>query len=424
MKNKHKILLLALILIIVACFAVFASGIKISYIENYGTNFRRNVKSIADRFGWELPETVDNYLSKTPEPLTTEEKLEIIRQMEEEETQPEETPNIKIEQQPLMSAKTKIIALKNAYAAKYINFKGNLVCASDASLICYGEKGDELWRADTSISEPILKTAGRYILVAEKGGTKIYMFSGEEKIWEYTLENSVISADISSNGDVVAITDKSYSKGEINVINRKGNLVYQWTSGKYEVLDADISPSSRTLAVSLLNTESGADSKILFFDLKESESYGDITLEDSIAFDIEFSSDTLFAVCDDKTVSMSTKPTIIKTNEFEEKNLTKYFVEDDGYTMLVFDNSDVSQMSVIGARGIEKASFETQAFPDCLFVYEGQLLYNNGRRLVYTTLSGKKQREYNCTRDIYNLLILDSKNLVAVYNSSIEFINL
>lgn len=422
MKNKYKILLLILTLVLVAGFTVAASGIKIPYIENYGVNFRRNVKSITDMFGWELPEKVENYLSKTPEPLTTEEKLALIEKMEQAEATP--TPDIPIKEQPLMSAKSKIIALKNAYAASYVSYKGKLVCATDTAVICYNSQGEEQWKIDTSISNPILKTGGRYILAAETGGKKVYLFSGSKTVWEYTVENPIISADISSNGDAVIITDKPHCKGEVNVINRSGNLVYQWNSGKYEVLDADISPASRKLAVSLLNTDSGADTKLMFFDLKQSESYGNVDLTDSIAVDVEFCGDTLNVVCDNKTVGVSTKPEIAWTKEFEGKNLTKYFIEDSGYKLFVFDSSNVSQMSVITSRGGEKSSFETRAFPDCVYVSDGQLLYNNGRILIYTTLSGKKQQEYNCTRDIYNLLVLDSKNILAVYNSSIEFINL
>ena len=429
MKNKHKIWLFAIILIAVACFAVAVSGIKISYIENYGVNFRRNVKAIADGFGWELPEAVENYLSKTPEPLTDEERLELLKKLEQEqsgETVSNETPapDIPVKEQPLMSAKSKIVALKNAYAAEYISYNSKLVCAADTALICYSAAGDEEWRVDLSLSNPILKTAGKYILAAENGGTRVYLFSDKKKIWEYTVENPIVSADISKNGDAVIITDKPHYKGEVNVINRSGKLVYQWNSGKYEVLDADISPSARKLAVSLLNTDSGADTKISFFDLNKSESYGDADLTDSIAFDIEFCGETLNAVCDNKVVGINTKPDIAWTNEFNEKNLTKYFVEDTGYKLLVFDNSNVSQMNVITNRGGDKSSFETQDFPDCVYLFQGRLLYNNGRRLIYTTLSGKNQQEYNCTRDVYNLVILDSKNLLVVYNSSIEFINL
>ena len=426
MKNKYKISLLAIIMIAVACFAVTASGVKIPYLQNYGTNFRRNVKNIAETIGLNLPEGVQNYLNKTPKPLTTEEKLDLIEKMEadNQNEQASPTPSIQVEEQPLMSAKSKIVALKNAYSAAYISYNSHLICAADTALICYDANGNELWSTDISLSDPILKTSGRYIIAAEKGGTKAYLFSGKKKIWEYATESPIMSADVSENGDGVIITDKPHYKGEVNVINRKGELVYQWNSGKYEVLDADISAASRKLAVSLLNTENGADTKISFFDLKQSESYASADLTDTIAFDIEFCGETLNAVCDNKTVGINTKGHISWQKDFENKNLTKYFVENSGYKLLVFDNSNVSQMSVISGRGGEKSNIETQTFPDCIYVFEGHLLYNNGRRLIYTSLSGRNQQEYNCTRDVYNLLILDSSNLLVVYNSSIEFINL
>ena len=82
MKKKYSALLLIFILLLAGCFTISASGIKIPYLENYGTNFRRNVKGITDRLGLNLPQPVNDFLSKTPEPLSTEEKLAIIEKME------------------------------------------------------------------------------------------------------------------------------------------------------------------------------------------------------------------------------------------------------------------------------------------------------------------------------------------------------
>ena len=46
MKNKRSIILLVVSLLAVGIFAVLASGVKIDFIENYGTNFRKNVKKL------------------------------------------------------------------------------------------------------------------------------------------------------------------------------------------------------------------------------------------------------------------------------------------------------------------------------------------------------------------------------------------
>lgn len=424
MKNKYSILLLVVILIAVGGFAILSSGTKIPYLENYGTNFRRNVKSIANTFNWDLPQPVDRFLSKTPEPLTTEEKLAIIEKMETEQNEVSPTAALEIENDSLLSATSKIIAVKNAHAAAYSVYKSKLLCATDTQLTCYNSDGSTAWGAEIQISNPILKTAGNYILVAEKNAAKSYLFNGEKRLWENVSENTIISADVSNNGDVVFISDKPQYKGAVTVVNRKGDTIYRWNSGKFDIIDADIAPSSRKLVVSLLDTGTGADTKLSFFDLNKSESYQTIELSDCIAFDVEFCGETLNVITDNKIMGANTAGTIIWTKDFEGKNLHRYQVEDSGYKLCVFDHNNVSQINVITNRGSDKTRFESEAFPEHLFLSGGYLLYDNGRELWFSTLSGKNPKKYNCTRDICDLFILDAHNLAVIYNSSIEFIKI
>lgn len=426
MKNKYKMLLLVLILLIAGGFAIFASGIEIAYFENYGTNFRRNIKNITEMLNLKLPEKIDEFLNKTPEPLTTEEKLKIIDEMEkkkiEESATP--TPDIGVKEEKLAKASSKIIALKNAYAYSYASYKSGLLCALDGALVFYGKNGDEQWRNEILCASSILKTSGDYILVAEKNSNKIYLFKGEKKLWEISSESSVINADVSKNGDVVIISDKQNYKGAVTVFNKKGDIVYQWNSGKYEVIDADISYSSRILAVSLLNTDSGADTKILLFDIKESESSSNLDFKDSIVFDVEFCGETLNTIADNKIIGINTKGKVLWTKEFEEKKLNRYAIENSGYKLCVFDNSNTSEIHIISSRGGEKYSFETRAFPDKTVILDGYILYNDGRQIIFSGLSGNNPKKYNCTRDIYDIYIIDSGAVAVIYNSGIEFINM
>ena len=420
MKNK-SLWLLIIILAVVGCFAVYASGVKIAYFENYSANFRRNIKGITDSIGIQLPKPVDEFLSKTPEPLSIEEKLEIIEQMEEKERE-EKAAEIKTDEELPSASSSKIIAVKNAYAAAYASYKSKLLCATDAYLVCYGKDGEEQWSADIQMAEPILKTAGNYILAAEKNSNKVYLSSDKKKLWERATEDPIVSADVSENGDVVIITDKPHYKGTVSVIDKKGDVVFRWSSGKYEVIDADISSGARKLAVSLLNSENGADSKILFFNLSESESSSSVDVADSIVFDIEFCGETLNAVADNKIMGVSAGGNISWTTDFDGRILHKYMIEDSGYKLCVFDNSNVSQINVLNGRGGVKSSFESQTFPEHVYISDGYLLFGKEHTIEFMTISEKNRKKYDCTRDIYNILILDSKNVAVVYNSSIEFL--
>lgn len=333
------------------------------------------------------------------------------------------TPEIPQETENVLSASSEIIAVTNANTCAYAAYGSKLLCASDTLLVCYNNDGSVEWQSAVQLSDPILKTAGRYILAAEKGSSKYYLFNGSKMLWENSSEDPILSADVSENGDVVIISDKANYKGTVTVVNRSGEVVFRWNSGRYDVIDADISPSARRLAVSLLNTETGADSKLSFFDISETESFATIDAADSIIFDIEFCGETLNAVADNKIIGANTDGEQTWTYDFGGQSLHRYQIEDSGYKLCVFDNSNVSEISILNARGSQRDRFESNAFPEYVNISDGYLLYNNDRKLYFSTLSGSNPRVYNCTRDIYDLMILDSDSLAVVYNSSIEFIN-
>ena len=64
--------------------------------------------------------------------------------------------------------------------------------------------------------------------------------------------DTVMSAELSSNGDVVVVTDKSSYRGGISVYNKSGEQIFSWASGSDAVICADISAASRSVAVALL----------------------------------------------------------------------------------------------------------------------------------------------------------------------------
>ncbi len=424
MKTKHKVSILILLLLLIGGFIVFASGIEIPYLENYGMNFRKNMKSLTERMGINLPQRVEEFLDKTPEPLTLEEKLEIVEEMEKEEALKNQTPTPSLPSDEVNDrANSKILAQKSAYASEYKKYNNDLLCATDTALICFDNKGDEKWRSDIQVATPIMEIAGKYIVVAEEKANKIYLFNGSKKVWDISCENSIISADVSENGDVVIIADKPNYRGSVVVYNKKGEKVYQWNSGKYEIIDADISKGSRRLAVTLLNTESGADTKISLFNIKEKDSYASVEIKDSIVFDLEFIGERLNAIADNKILGISTDGKISWTYEFDGKALHKYQIEGNGYKLCVFDNNNAAEITTISGRGSEKASITLNSFPDVVNISDGRLIYNDDRTVYFSTLKGKSEKRYECTRDIHKLIILDSDSIAAIYNTSIEFIN-
>lgn len=425
MKKKLSIIAVILVLIAACGFAYYASGNELSYFANYGTNFRRNVNAIAQRFNWSLPQPVQEFLDQTPEP-TQEPEFDWASLMTPEPTQEPIEEELLESLQPTKNPALASVplALDHASSAQYARFGKYILCATETSLTAYNTAGEEQWRMDIQISDPILSTAGNYILLAERGGTKVEVYKKQKRILSTRIDSNIAGGSISTRGDAVLVTEKNSYKGSVIVFNNNGQEVYRWNSGTYSVLSASISSFSRRLAVSLLNTEGGASSKIMFFKLKDSESYQTVDFPNAVVFDLRYDGEILNAISDNKITGLSTGGKVKWEYEYTQKTLNHYAFGDDGSKLCVFDNNNAAEITLITGGGRERSITTSEVLPDLVDIHDGYIAYNNGRDLIFSTLSGKIQSRYMCSRDIQKLYILDSSNVLVVYSSSLEFVKL
>lgn len=429
MKKKGGIIILIIALLVIA-FAFFSGDTGSEFLTNYGTNFKNNVNSIIKKMNISIPESWQEFLDDVPQkqeqPLTEYDKLkqEYDKQKQEEEE--------KIDKQTELDNSeynsTNIphtgenIALQNASSSRYARFNGGVLCASETNLSLYSENGTKKWSVPIQISSPVLKVSGNFILLFEKNGKKFSAYNGSKNIYSKTLDGTIKTASISSSGDAAIVFDRGNYKGSVCVYNKSGDEVYLWNSGKYGILDADIS-SSRRLAVSLLDSSQTLSSKIYFFDIDKSDIDASLTLEDSIAFDIAFDGDTLNAFSDNKIVGISSNAKVKWSYDAQNKNITKYSMTSGGTKAAVFDNNNASEITIISAGGAEKSLIPSKVLPDFVDISDNRLLYNDGRTLIFTDLSGNVLSKYTASRDIKKAYIINSDNIFIVYNSSIEFLN-
>lgn len=451
MKKKVISILLVLIALSAACFyAYYASGNSFSYFENYADNFKRNVNAIVQHFDISLPEKIEDFLTATPVPTEDPEIAAILGGQIPPDTgaledgasgsgneegvpsslspgtstqpPPSPVPTPKPEKSALVSSVP--VALENAGTSEYARYKGKILCATQTDLTAYDHSGNVSWRVNIHAGTPILRTAGSYILIAEKGGKRVELYNGKKRVFSLDSADEIEIASVSSRGDVVLVTKKLYYKGSVIVYNKKGEEVYRWNSGTYNILDASVSPSSRRLAVSLLNTDNGADSRLLLFKLDQADSYKSLDIEKAIAYDIEFYQETLNVYTDAKIMGITTSGNISWTYDFEGKTLNHYAAEPSGNKLCIFDNNNAAEAVALSAGGRVRSTVKSDVLPDFADAHSGCIAYNNSRNLIFSSRSGRTQATYTCPRDIQKAYIFDSSHVLLVYNSSLEFVKL
>lgn len=421
-----KIIAILFLLVAVCVFAIFASGIRIGFIENYTYNFKINILALAKNLGIELSDPVLEYLQDLPEPEYVEKKPE------EEQGTPaqseietaEDIPDIEFED--IVSeddeAKSTPLALVDAATYKYAKYRDYILCVNETSVLAFNDKGKSLWGIGIHMSEPILGVGGDYYMIAERGGRKVALFDGKKLVYETETDGDIKTASISDNGDVVIVSDKEYYKGAVTVINKRGDKVFAWNSGTDSIIDADIAAGSRRVAVSLLNTDTGAKSRIEVFNITNGKKEAETTFEGSVVFDVDFLGEVVNAFADDKVAGMSQKGKVLWEIDYSEKEFLYYSAENNGYKLLLADNNNSAELMVATSRGRQKSIILPEKKPDCIDIRSGRVAYNSGRDLIFSGLSGKRRMSHTCPREIRDIHILSDNSVMVVYSSGIDFI--
>lgn len=435
MKNFLKILGVLLCVAVIAFFALLESGVPMDFLTNYKNNFKRNISGIANFIGAEIPMEVQLYLDdmSTPAPKPTMEPSsdvfsmsDVFKLPETEEIVPEEGTSPLTTKAPVMGKQSKAsmpIALDMAANMKFSLYKNYIVCASETKYICFDTNGKTIWTENIQMEAPSLKVAGDYVLINEVGAKRISLYDDNKNIYTLQTESNIVSCDLTENGDVVAVTEKEYYKGQVVVYNKKGEKIFAWDSGTYSILDADLS-AKRRLAISLLNTESGADSFVSCMTLDGKTRYKTDLFKNSVIFDVEFVDEKLNAFTDSGAIGISERGKTSWEHQYPDKILKKKIMDKNGEKVFFFDTADSDEFVAISKRGKVYDSIKAESEPVAISIKDGRVAYNSGRDIILMTFKGKNVKRATCDSDIRQLYIIDSQKVLAVYSSSIQFMKM
>ena len=315
-----------------------------------------------------------------------------------------------------------LISLDNPDNAVFAVYKQGILCASSNHMSYTDKQGNLIWETDTAIVEPILSAEGNYILIAEKGRRKLCLYSDKNLVYDTDDPDNIVAAKVSTRGDVVAVTDKSSYRGGISVYNKDGQQVYSWASGHDTVISADISASSRRVAVALLNTDSNAKSIIQFFDLNVESSYSQAEIINTVVYGLQFTGNTLTAFGDNRLCVFSDSGDLVANNELSDVQITHSAIDDKGNTLLSIDSGNTPVLNLYSPKGALKETMGLGGVVSFIDIDGKNVLYSIGRDIYFGRINAKKIAKYTATMDIRRLLLLSDNTFVVVYSNSLEVI--
>ncbi|MDE6149777.1 MAG: hypothetical protein K2F81_06755 [Ruminococcus sp.] len=260
---------------------------------------------------------------------------------------------------------------------------GNIVTADDVHIYLYEENGAVVNSFNHGLEDPIIKVSGKRILAFDNGGNKFKVFSKKEELYSKTIDNSILFAEIGSNGYIAVITQTEKYPACMTVYDQNGSEVYRWSSGQ-RIMDISFNNSGNGCYVTTFSSEDGELCSVIHyieFDTTE-ELMTSVKLDSLVIDTCENSNNGIWAVGDSKFYKLDKDGKIIMEYEYTD-DLVSYCINKYSAAVVVNSVSRGKGTLALFDSEEEKAEVaETNGGTPKKLIVSGRKIFLLGNRLV------------------------------------------
>lgn len=118
-----------------------------------------------------------------------------------------------------------------------------------STLSIYTSNGEKSTALEINISKPIVSSRGKYLVIAEQDGKKIYLISGTSIIWQNEIDGEISRVNVNKNGYVSVIVTNTTYKSVVVCYNQLGTELFRTYLSSTYAICSDISNNNKYLAI-------------------------------------------------------------------------------------------------------------------------------------------------------------------------------
>ena len=105
----------------------------------------------------------------------------------------------------------------------YFAYDSHIGVISKNKLIIYNNKGNEENSLTINISNPIIDTNGKFVIIAESDGSKFYVVNSTSLLFQGKIDGKITKVSINKNGYVSMISSNSTYNSIVSVYDNNNN---------------------------------------------------------------------------------------------------------------------------------------------------------------------------------------------------------
>lgn len=307
---------------------------------------------------------------------------------------------------------------------------------SKNKLSAYTSKGTLASELDVNISVPLSHSDGKYMVLGEKDGDKLYLISEGRILWNTKVEGKISGVNVNENGYVSVIVKNTIYKSVIVFYDLSGNELFRrYISSNYAIC-TDISEDNKYLAIGEVDYSGTIiKSYVTIISVEKAETDPD----NSIVYTYESNNGEIITNINyqDKDNAVCMFNTYIQKVTSVDNTRLYDFTTDDLYVDIDLD----SGVAVIDKQSSGLFSYEYEVkvksinskaeslyilnsdLPKSVIVSGELMAFNLGNEVRIVSQSGWLQKKYTSSKQIKNV-VLGNSIAGIVYKNKIEIIEL
>lgn len=257
------------------------------------------------------------------------------------------------------------------------------VLLTDSHLIYLNSDGAEVNRHACSYSTALLRTAGRYVLVAEQGGRRLQLSTRSAVVTELTVDQDIITVALNERGQMAVLTHglQGYAV-QVKVYDRNGKLLYT-RSRNHAVTEVALSRDGSQMALLSVESVDGTLNTLLDVFSLETADTGALcsyTAQDTLLYRMEYmDGHWLVAFSEDSVVMLDTADGLAAVYKPQGLRVLGYAVSEETLALALraYGDTGDGEVQVVGKTGE----------PSCSVAFTGtfrHLAEENGQYILLT----------------------------------------
>ena len=307
------------------------------------------------------------------------------------------------------------------------SYKNDIIVLKNNILTAYNKYGSEEYNIDIDISNPIFCSNGNYLAIAEKNGTKLYVLCDKNIIWQKNLEGQILDLKINSEGYLLVATNGTIYKQVLQTFDKKGNELFKNFISSTYIVDMDISPDSKHIAIAEANCSGilvQSNIKEISVDKAKNDPSESIiytkTGEDGdLIVNLKYQNSSRIVALYDNHIESINKENV-ETIDFKDDDVL--FLDLNNRIIKIINRDSQIFLQIISDDLKNIKEYEIQE-PKSICVSDNFIALNLGNEILFYSNSGWLTKRYYADQEVNKIVLCDDVAGI-IYNEKIELISL